>query len=604
MSSISGTFNTRISHLMAERFSLEELANACFELGIVYQEIPGETLSENIRGLITYMDRRGRLSDLLSYLQQIRPDQPWPLPAEDDTEIPPFKGLHFFTEKDEAIFFGRDDLTKELVSHLNNHRILAVVGASGSGKSSVVRAGLIPAIRRGEVAYAGQRSDSWPIHIITPGDEPLKTLAATLTRDVESVTATKTLLDDMWANKESLDLWLHRQAATKETRLLLLIDQFEELFTQCENAEERRFFVENLVEAVQSGKQGRLSLVITLRADFYSYALEYPKLVPLLENQQRIVEAMKREELRQTIEEPLLHTNWQFQPGLVEMILQDVGAGENQQPEPGALPLLSHALLETWRRRESNTLTLAGYQDAGGVHRAIATTADTVYAELTNTEQQIARNIFLRLTELGEGTEDTRRRVLLTELMPNRGTMTKVKGVLTLLADKRLVTTQDDSIEVAHEALIRGWPTLRRWLAENRETLRLQRQLTATAQTWADSEYDPSYLYRGTQLTQVIELAAIPNIQLNSLERDFIQVSRTERDIEIAEQKALQEREIELEELRAKEAAARQEVEMIYTEKQRRTVRQLRIGGVILVFFFFGIVLAMTIAINTLCIAG
>lgn len=168
----------------------------------------------------------------------------------------------------------------------------------------------------------------------------------------------KDLIADMRADRESLDLWLYRELAEQEMRLLLVVDQFEELFTQCDDPEERRLFVDNLINAVGSGKQGRLSLVLTLRADFYAHAVEYEALVPLLEAQQKIVEAMKPAELRRAIEGPLDNSDWEFQPGLADEILEDVGA------EPGALPLLSHALLETWRRREGRTLTLAGYRAA------------------------------------------------------------------------------------------------------------------------------------------------------------------------------------------------------------------------------------------------
>lgn len=270
------------------------------------------------------------------------PPRPWQTfqPAEPEAESP-FKGLHYFDESDAHLFFGREQLTAELVDHLRQHRFLAVVGASGSGKSSLVRAGVIPAIRRGEIRQNGHSSARWPIHLITPGDEPLKALAATLTRDSESVTALKALLTDLRTNAESLDLFLFRHGGRLRGRILLVVDQFEELFTQCDDPEERRLFVENLVCAAESGKQGRLSLILTLRADFYAHAVQYEGLRPLLETRQKIVGAMNGDELRRAIEAPTAQDNWQFQPGLVETMLQDVGR------EPGALPLLSHALRET-----------------------------------------------------------------------------------------------------------------------------------------------------------------------------------------------------------------------------------------------------------------
>jgi energy-coupling factor transporter ATP-binding protein EcfA2 len=186
----------------------------------------------------------------------------------------PYKGLLYFDVNDAPLFFGRERVTNELLEHLRQHRFLAVVGASGSGKSSVVRAGVIPALQQGAIEVNGRSSRDWPIHNITPGDEPLKALAATLTRDSESVTATATLLEDLQTSSQSLDLFLYRQMAGQvDTRLLLVIDQFEELFTQCDDPEARRLLVENLVTAVNSGQQARLNLILTLRADFYAQAV-------------------------------------------------------------------------------------------------------------------------------------------------------------------------------------------------------------------------------------------------------------------------------------------------------------------------------------------
>ena len=439
----------------------------------------------------------------------------------------PYKGLLYYDVNDAPLFFGRERVTNELLEHLRQYRFLAVVGASGSGKSSVVRAGVIPALQQGAVEINGRSSRDWPIHIITPGDEPLKALAATLTRDSESVTAAAILLEDLQTSSQSLDLFLFRQAAG--SRLLLVMDQFEELFTQCDDPEARHLLVENLVTAINSGRQGRLSLILTLRADFYAQAVPFEGLRPLLETQQKIVGAMTLAELREAIEEPARQAGWHFQPGLVDRLLADVGG------EPGALPLLSHALLETWRRREGRTLTHAGYVASGQVAGAIAATAQRTFDGLTPTQQSIARHIFLQLTELGEGTEDTRRRVERKYLTSRLERMGLVDEVLTILADARLVTTDENSAEVAHEALIRNWPELRRWLDENREGLRLHRKLAVAAQEWYDNNREEGYLYRGGQLAQIQEWLSQESPDLHPVETAFVTASKESQESAAAE---------------------------------------------------------------------
>lgn len=510
-----------------EYFNKDELRSLCFDLGIRYDDLEGDTISRKSLALVEYLNKRQRIPQLIDTLNELRPQVEWVLffPFEKELE-PPFKGLQFFTEQDAHLFFGREGTITALVDHLSNHRFLAVVGASGSGKSSVVRAGLVPALRRGQVFFAGSKSDEWPVYIITPGDEPLKTLAASLTRESESVKATAILLEDMRQNGQSLDLFLHRKLTNSNNpRLLLVVDQFEELFTQCDDLEERRGFVENLALATLSGKRGRLSLVLAMRADFYGYALQYEELRPLLESQQKILGPMSPAELRQAIEGPA-GKEWHFQPGLIETILQDV------VNEPGSLPLLSHSLLETWKRREGRTMTLAGYRAVGGVHGAIATSADAVYDSLTPGEQDTARDLFLRLTELCESSEDglpspdTRRRVPLVELVPQTETGRDVQSVLTRLVSARLVTMDETSAEVAHEALIRGWPRLRRWLEEDREALRLHRHLTEDALGWQALDRDPGALYRGARLALAEEWASSTQAQLDELETTFLIESR------------------------------------------------------------------------------
>ncbi|MEP6895738.1 MAG: BTAD domain-containing putative transcriptional regulator, partial [Chloroflexota bacterium] len=290
---------------------------------------------------------------------------------------PPFKGLQYFEEMDSDLFFGRELLTAKLVRRLSGLpspsegegsgvRFLSVIiGASGSGKSSLVRAGLIPSLKKGQPLMDGTKppegSAEWRVHIITPTAHPLEALAVELTRDSESVTATSTLMDDLMQDPRSLTLFLVRQYPKGHT--LLVLDQFEELFTLCRDEFEREAFIDNLLTSLNQG-EGHVTLVLTLRADFYAHRAQYPELRDAVAKQQEYIGPMTTEELRRAIEEPGKRGHWAFEPGLVDLILRDVG------DEPGALPLLSHALLETWKRRAGHTLTLKGYADAGGVHGA------------------------------------------------------------------------------------------------------------------------------------------------------------------------------------------------------------------------------------------
>lgn len=504
----------------------------------------------------------GRRLDLVEEREDT--DEP-PAPGE-----PPFKGLQFFDQADADIFFGREMLTASLVKHIREgHRFIVIVGASGSGKSSVVRAGLVPVLQRGETLadgeYPPKGSEDWLIHVITPTAHPLESLTTSLTRDHESVTVTSTLMDDLARDTRSLHMTIERMAEAQDTtRLLLVVDQFEELFTLCRDEVERKAFIDNLLTATVSEAKGPTTVVITLRADFYERCSEYENLRQALAKHQEYIGPMTAREMRRAIEEPAKQGGWDFQSGMVDLFLRDV------RGEPGALPLLSHALLETWLRRSGRMLTLKGYAASGGVPGAIARTAEMVFnRHLTEEQQAIARKIFLRLTELGEGTQDTRRRVALSELIPHPDTAAAVEEVIKKLADARLITTYEDTAEVAHEALIREWPALREWLDEDREGLKLHRHLTESAQEWEELDRDSGELYRGARLVQVLEWAAENEGQLNELEREFLGASQIFALDEEAERQAQQQRELE---------AARKlaEAEKKRAAEQTKSVRRLR----------------------------
>ena len=488
----------------------------------------------------------------------------------------PYKGLSYFDEADADLFIGREALTAELVERIlglalggkpDAPKFLAIVGASGSGKSSLVRAGMVPALRW------NKKSADWLIHVITPAAHPLESLATSL---AASVAATATLIDDLTRDRRSLHLFARREFVSGNgSHLLLVVDQFEELFALCRSEDERASFVDNLLTAA-SEADGRVVVIITLRADFYAHCAGYAELREALAGQQEYIGAMSDAELRRAIEEPARRGRWEFEPGLVDVLLHDVGH------EPGALPLLSHALLETWQRRRGRTMTHGGYVSSGGVRGAIAETAEAVFTDQFNHEQQaIARRIFMRLTELGDESAagDTRRRATFNELILVPEEATATQAVLKALADARLITTSEDAAEVAHEALIREWPTLHAWLEEDREGLRLHRGLTEAAQEWVAMDHEPDVLYRGARLAQVREWAAAHPDETNPSEREFLEASQAWADRAAAEREAQLQREL----------VAAQEL----AETQTRAAKQLRRGAIFLTgAFALAIILA------------
>mgnify|MGYP003376534348 CR=1 FL=1 len=297
------------------------------------------------------------------------------------------------------------------------------------------------------------------------------------------------------------------------------------------DAAERRALFDNLAAALDPTADHPISIVVALRADFYARFAEHDGLRELIARHQEYIGAMSRDELFRAIVAPAARGEWQLQEGLVELMLDDTG------DEPGALPLLSHALLETWRRRRGRTLTLSAYKEAGGVRGAIAKTAETIFQQrLTPEQRPIARAIFVRLTELGEsadeGAPDTRRRAQFSELITRATDPQMLDAVLRILVDARLVITglvpptNTQVVEVAHEALIREWPTLRAWLDQDREGLIRHRQLTQDVNDWLKLDRDPGALYRGARLTQALEWTADPPDPLSLTEVEFLDASR------------------------------------------------------------------------------
>ncbi len=487
-------------------------------------------------------------------------------------DVAPYKGLQYFDEADADLFFGREKLVAALVSHLAEHHWLTVVGASGCGKSSLVRAGLLPALKQG----VPEGECTWDIQVLTPTMHPLEALAVCVTRRATSVLTTTTLMDDLARDPRTLRMYSHL-TFPEGRRLLLVIDQFEELFTLCREERERESYIDNLLLATAPELDRPIHVVVALRADFYAHAAQYANLREALARRQEYIGPMTADELRRAIEGPAQRGGWELEAGLVDLILSDVGT------EPGALPLLSHALLETWKRRRGRRLTLEGYAGCGGVRSAIAQTAETVFRQLPPEKQAIARHIFLQLTELGEGTQDTRRRVTIEQLVPPAGDVAAVRDVLNTLAEARLVTLGESTAEVAHEALIREWPTLREWLNQNREGLRLHRRLTEATEAWLKSNRDEGDLYRGARLVQAQEWARGRVQELNSPEREFLDAAKARREREESEREAQRERELDAARHLAEVERQRAQAERTRAEEHVASIHHLRRRAVYLV---------------------
>jgi WD40 repeat protein/DNA-binding SARP family transcriptional activator len=391
----------------------------------------------------------------------------------------PFKGLASFDVADAPYFFGRERLVAELVARLVGAPLLGVVGPSGSGKSSVMRAGLLPALAGGVLPG----SDTWSQALIRPGEHPLRVLADAVTQISDA------------------------------TRVVLAVDQFEETFTTCEDEAERAAFVAEL--ARMAGEvEGRCVVVIALRADYYGRCAAYPELAGLLAANHVLVRSMQRDELRRAIELPARRVGLRVDPELAEALVADV------KDEPGALPLLSTALLELWQRRDGRRLRYTVYQQTGGVDGAVARLAEEAFGELDDQQQIIARGVLMRLAGEGAAGGVERRRVALAELEADRNE--DVARIVALLTDRRLLTASSGTIELAHEALMREWPRLRDWIDADREGLRIHRNLNAAAREWEELGRDHGALYRGARLTEAIEWDEAQQPRLNESERAFL----------------------------------------------------------------------------------
>lgn len=421
----------------------------------------------------------------------------------------PYKGLAEFEAADADYYFGRERLIAELIARFVGGTFLALVGDSGSGKSSALRAGLLPALAGGVLPG----SDTWPQALLRPGEHPMSELVRALARAVPQATLPA---DDVSA---ALDAALASLAAGQ--RLVVVVDQFEEVFNATRDDAERSAFVDLL-----TGERAGLKVIVSLRADHYGRCAAYPALARLLGSYQVLVGPLSSDELAAVIEHPAQRVGLRVEPELTEALVADAGM------EPGVLPLLSTCLLELWGVREAGRLMLASYRASGGLQGAIARLAEATYTDLDPHRQNVARALLLRLAGPGEGAELVRRRVSLEELDAESDPV--MHEVLATLTSARLLTTGDGRVEVAHEALLREWPRLQGWLAEDAAGRQVRLHLIGAVHDWQGRGRETSDLYRGARLAAALEWAAEHQMELNATERAFLDESRaaSEHDIE------------------------------------------------------------------------
>ncbi|MGR3279347.1 nSTAND1 domain-containing NTPase, partial [Acaryochloris marina NIES-2412] len=490
--------------------------------GLDPQRLPGRWI--DTFALVDYVNQalKGELQTPVctNFGDAINLTRTWQVQAESTSEsqgdsgICPYKGLEFFdcNDEDPKYFFGREQLVGQLLDQVRTSNFLALVGASGNGKSSVLRAGLLHQLKLGR-RISG--SDQWRIRITRPDRQPMQNLALAFVEEgLSDLDRAAELGKASGLLKEGAAGLQRLVQASSAPRTVLVIDQFEEVFTRCENPEEREQFFGCLMGAL-SDVDNKLRLIIAMRADFIVKCMEqeYSGLARQIDQHLVSVLPMKADELRAAICRPAEQVNLQVEPALVTEIFNDIDGA------PGSLPLLQYTLKELWQQRQDNHLTLASYQALGGIQGTLDQRATAIYNEFEKAEQQTVQHIFQQLTQLGEGTEDTRRRVFQDDLVTEpKHPAQRVQQVIERLSspENRLIVTSqvvsksDEStrmsiVDVAHEALIRHWKLLRQWIEQNRDLLRKQRRIEASAIAWRNQGQKSGYLLQGLPLIDAIQ---------------------------------------------------------------------------------------------------
>ncbi|MFD4257273.1 hypothetical protein ACFWR9_06510 [Streptomyces sp. NPDC058534] len=434
----------------------------------------------------------------------------------------PYRGLAAYRRQDADWFFGRERSTEALVAQLraaeDTGGLVVLVGASGAGKSSLLNAGLVPALRDGTPG-GGTGPPSGPRDVLqlVPGVDPLGELSRRIPQLEPVVRAVRRTgkpgapgTDD--AVRAAFAAWAAPGEESRpgpespSARPVVIVDQFEETFTLCPDESERRAFIALLQAACVPGGPGDAAPVLValgIRADFYEHCLRHPELADALQHRHMVLGPLTTAELREAVTAPAKAVGMELEPALAELIIREVSTdGPHGTHDAGVLPLLSHALLATWQRRKAGRLTLAGYRAAGGIQGAVAGTAERAWSDLDPAARTAARLLLLRLVRLGEDTQATRRRSTRRRLAQESRDPGKTEESLEALVRARLVTLDAETVEITHEALLHAWPRLRDWIDEDRTGNLLRQRLEEDGRTWEESDRDASLLYRGSRLEQ------------------------------------------------------------------------------------------------------
>ncbi len=510
-------------------------------------------------------------------------------------EIPdhlcPYVGLDAFREENQHLFYGRSLLIEDLLRHVTVNRLIAVVGPSGSGKSSIVLAGLLPRLRSG--ALLGSRSWHY-LDPIVPGSAPISRLARLF--QPAGTPSEEWLPEQIVKLRDEHDHLTTLANQSSKEPAVIVIDQFEETFTLCHDEEERTAFINNILNLIHS-REARHLVILTMRTDYESYLEKTELFKSIFEQGEVRVNAMNAGELREAIEKPAESVGLKFEEGLIDRLIREILG------EPAALPLLQFALLQLWDNRERNRVTWESYRRVGGVMQALGNTADTLYENLPTEEQGTARRIMLKIVRPSEGLEVTRNRVR-REMLYRQGEATdRIDRVLDKLIQARLVLLtkgekpEDDQVEVAHEALVRNWPSLIGWLDDERVILRRRQRLTTQAEQWdaRGRQKDDSVLLRGWLLEEAKKFDG-----LSPVEKAFVEASETavnkaarqeedRRQRELAQAQELTRRAEQIaEEQKAKakaEAIAKEQAEIAAEAQKKRADTQRRFLVALAVLF-------------------
>ena len=438
----------------------------------------------------------------------------------------PYKGLDFFEEEDAELFFGREKLVIDLISRVKESRTVFITGPSGSGKSSLGRAGLIHALKVG--AIPSLNSERWLYGTMKPGRDPIGELARIASSFAETLNAGEDIRTKGLSDATVLAQWCEISLKdSRNKRAVIFIDQFEEVFTQVYKEAERVAFL-NLLTHAATIENGRVIILFAMRSDFVSNCATYPGLNTLLNQQFVQIGAMQPDELVSAIAQPALRVGLRIDPDLIAQIINEM------EGEPGALPLMQFALKDLFDAQEAKSgvfaLELKDYLQRGGIHKSLELYADDSFAKLEKNEQELARAIFSGLIEIGRGRQDTRRTALFDELVPANTKAEDVKAIVEKLADARLITTDEqagrDTVTISHEKLIDAWPWLKKLVDENRDLIALQNEIASDAKEWEDHNRDPSYLYTGARLVNAREQLGSKKLVLSGLANEFIQTGR------------------------------------------------------------------------------